>query len=254
MLRLTDVGKRFGAVAALDGVSFQVEPGTVTALIGPNGAGKSTLLNCVSGVTAPDRGSIRFGGHDLVGLPPHRVAALGIARTFQNMGLFPRLSVLDNVLCGLTVKAGRSFLQALARTPATRNRERRLRLRALHALDEFDLAGKGDLPVAALPYGDRKRVELARVFVSEPGLALLDEPVAGLNSEETARIAIQIRRLRALGHTLLLVEHDMALVMEVSDRIVVLDSGRHIAEGTPAEVAHNPVVVEAYLGRMSATA
>jgi len=254
LLEVSGLTKRFGGVPALSDVSFGVEAGRVTALIGPNGAGKTTLINCLTGVLHPDAGRIRFGGEELAGLPPHRIAALGLARTFQNLGLFPRLTVLDNVLTGLTTRAGASFLEALLRPPGQRHRERRLRLTAMEALDAFGLADKAGLPAGALAYGDKKRLELARVFVSQPVLALLDEPVAGLNPEETAQVGALLRQLRAAGRTLLLVEHDMELVMGVSDRVVVLDGGRRIAAGPPEEVRRNPLVLEAYLGRMSATA
>jgi ABC-type branched-subunit amino acid transport system ATPase component len=254
ILRISGLTRYFGGLPALLEVSFTAGAGEVTALIGPNGAGKTTLLNCLSGVLRPDRGTIFFGDRNLTGLPAHGVARLGISRTFQNLRLFPRLSVLDNVLCGLTPEAGSSFWGALLRPPGLRHRERRLRLTALQALDTFGLADKADLPAGVLPYGDKKRVEMARAFVSQPTLTLLDEPVAGLNPEETAQIAQLIRTLRASGKTMLLVEHDMELVMEVADRVVVLDGGRKIAAGSPEEVRTNPLVLEAYLGRMSATA
>jgi len=254
MLKVSDLCKNFGGLPALADVSFDVPKGSVTALIGPNGAGKSTLINCVTGVLSPDSGSVIFEGEEISMLPSHGIARLGIARTFQNLRLFARLTVLENVLCGLTAQGGRSIVAALLRPPSVRNRERRLRLQALQTLDAFGLTEMADHPVAVLSYGDRKKVELARAFVSQPRIVLLDEPVAGLNPEETARIAVQIRRLRSLGHTMLLVEHDMELVMNVSDRIVVLDSGRRIAFGTPEEIRRNPLVIEAYLGRMSATA
>ncbi len=254
MLQLNNISKRFGGLPALDQVSFEVRRGSVTALIGPNGAGKSTLINAITGVNPPTSGSVRFAGEEIAGRPAHQVARLGVARTFQNLRLFPRMSVLDNVLCGLTIQGGTSFVEALLRLPSTRNRERRLRLRTMEALDAFGLTRLADWPVSILAYGDKKRVELARAFVSAPRIVLLDEPVAGLNPEETAQIATQIRRLRSQGHTMLLVEHDMDLVMGVSDHVVVLDSGRCIARGTPDEVRRNPLVLDAYLGRMSATA
>jgi ABC-type branched-subunit amino acid transport system ATPase component len=254
LLQISNLSKNFGGLPALSEVSFSAAQGQVTALIGPNGAGKTTLLNCLSGVIRPDGGKILFEGADIAGMPAPQVARLGISRTFQNLRLFPRLSVLDNVLCGLTVQAGDSFLEALLRLPGLRNRERRLKLTALEALDNFGLADKAALPAGVLPYGDKKRVEMARAFVSQPVLTLLDEPVAGLNPEETGQIAGLIRQMRLYGKTMILVEHDMEMVMGVSDHVVVLDGGCRIAAGPPEEVRVNPLVLEAYLGRMSVTA
>ncbi len=254
MLRLEDVGKNFGGLPALQDVTFGVPAGRLTALIGPNGAGKSTLINCITGVMAPTTGSIGFQGRDIAGLPAHKVTRLGIHRTFQNLRLFPRLSVLDNVLTGLTCEGGSSMFMAMLRLPYLRHRERRLRLKALEAMDQFGLADKRNWPAGVLAYGDKKRVELARAIVGKPKLLLLDEPVAGLNAEETAAVGEQLRNLRRAGHTILLVEHDMDLVMNIADLVVVLDSGRCIATGTADEVRRNPLVLEAYLGRMEATA
>jgi ABC-type branched-subunit amino acid transport system ATPase component len=254
LLQVTGLSKHFGGLPALSQVSFGAARGQVTALIGPNGAGKTTLINCLTGVIQPDGGEILFDGGNLAGLPAHLIARLGISRTFQNLRIFPRLSVLDNVLCGLTVQAGDSMLAALLRLPALRHRERRLKLTALEALDTFGLADKAGWPAGALPYGDKKRVEMARAFVAQPVLTLLDEPVAGLNSEETAKVAALIRQMRLSGRTMVLVEHDMELVMGVADHVVVLDGGRRIAAGPPQDVRTNPLVLEAYLGRMSATA
>jgi branched-chain amino acid transport system ATP-binding protein len=254
LLEISGLSKHFGGLPALSEVGFNAARGQVTALIGPNGAGKTTLINCLTGVIRPDAGAIRFEGADIAGWPAHRVPRLGISRTFQNLRIFPRLSVLDNVLCGLTVQAGASLWEALLRTPGLRHRERRLKLTALEALDAFGLADKAGWPVGVLPYGDKKRVEMARAFVSHPVLTLLDEPVAGLNPEETAAVAAFIRQMRLAGKTMILVEHDMELVMGISDHVVVLDGGRRIAQGTPEAVRHNPLVIEAYLGRMSATA
>ncbi|MGQ9688464.1 MAG: ABC transporter ATP-binding protein [Desulfobaccales bacterium] len=254
LLHIQGLSKHFGGLPALVDVGFRVAAGQVTALIGPNGAGKTTLLNCLSGVLAPDRGAVYFNGTDLAGLRAHEVARLGIARTFQNLRLFPRLSVLDNVLCGLTVRAQDSLWRALLLPPSLRHQERRLKLLALEALDVFGLSRRADLPAGVLPYGDKKRVELARAFVSQPIFALLDEPVAGLNPEETEKIAGFLRLFRQQGKTLLLVEHDMELVMGVADQVIVLDGGRLIAVGPPDEVRTNPLVLEAYLGRMSPTA
>ena len=254
MLELKHVNKWFGGLPALRDVSFGVQRGRITALIGPNGAGKSTLINCISGVDRAGAGEVLLEGQAIESLPAHEIAVLGVARTFQNLKLFARLSVLANVLTGLTVSAERSFALSMLRLPALRNQERQLRLKALEALDDFGLAEKAHWPAAALSYGEKKRVEMARAFVGDPRLVLLDEPVAGLNTEETARIARHIRRQRGAGHTMLLVEHDMELVMDVADQVVVLDSGRCIASGPPAAVRSNPLVLEAYLGRMEATA
>ncbi len=254
MLRLEKVGKFFGGLPALQDVTMHVPTGRLTALIGPNGAGKSTLINCMTGVLSPTSGSIRFQDQEIAGLPAHRVTRLGIHRTFQNLRLFPRLSVLDNVLTGLTCEGGSSMFMAMLRLPYLRHRERRLRLKALEAMDQFGLADKRNWPAGVLAYGDKKRVELARAIVGKPKLLLLDEPVAGLNAEETAAVGEQLRNLRRAGHTILLVEHDMDLVMNIADLVVVLDSGRCIATGTADEVRRNPLVLEAYLGRMEATA
>ena len=254
MLELQKVSKWFGGLPALQDVSFRITPGQVTALIGPNGAGKSTLINCISGADRAQTGRILLAQRPIDELPAHEIAALGVARTFQNLKLFARLSVLDNVLTGLTVAAERSFAVSMLRLPALRHQERQLRLRALNALDDFGLAKKAHWPASSLSYGEKKRVEMARAFVSDPRLVLLDEPVAGLNTEETAQIARHIRRQRSAGHTMLLVEHDMELVMGVADQVVVLDSGRCIACGKPEAVRSNPLVLEAYLGRMEATA
>jgi branched-chain amino acid transport system ATP-binding protein len=254
MLELDRVSKWFGGLPALQEVTFRVAAGAVTALIGPNGAGKSTLINCISGVSNPGSGAIRLQGHAIDKRPAHEIAGLGVARTFQNLRLFDRLSVLDNVLVGMTVAAESSFIKSMLRLPALRHQERQLRLRALDALDRFELAHKAGWPAAALSYGEKKRVELARAFVGHPRLVLLDEPVAGLNNRETAAIARHIERQRTAGFTMLLVEHDMELVMSVADRVVVLDGGRCIAQGTADEVRNNPLVLEAYLGRAAEVA
>lgn len=254
MLRLENVHKKFGGLPALQDVSFSVPKGKLTALIGPNGAGKSTLINCMTGVSAASSGSIVFMDCEITHLPAHTITRRGIHRTFQNLRLFPRLSVLDNVLTGLTPLGGDSMLMAMLRLPYLRHRERQLKLKAMEAMDRFGISDKADWPAGVLAYGDKKRVELARAIVGSPTLLLLDEPVAGLNAEETESVGEQLRYLRRCGHTIMLVEHDMELVMNIADQVVVLDSGRCIASGTPDEVRRNPLVLEAYLGRMEATA
>ncbi len=254
LLEARGLTKRFGGLPALEAVSFAARKGQVTALIGPNGAGKTTFINCLTGLLRPDGGSMVFDGTELLGLPPHQVARLGISRTFQNLRLFARLSVLENVLTGLSIQAGDSILEAFLRTPALRHRERRLRLAALEALDTFGLAERAEAAAGTLSYGEKKRLELARAFVSGPRLVLLDEPVAGLNADETEKVGALIRQMQRRGATLILVEHDMGLVMSVSDHVVVLDGGRRIAAGSPEDVGRNPLVLEAYLGKVSATA
>lgn len=254
MLQLDSVSKNFGGLPALSDVSFQVARGQLTALIGPNGAGKSTLINCITGVLSPTSGSIRFKGQEIAQLPAYEISRRGISRTFQNLRLFNRLNVLDNVMTGLTRQGGNSMFMAMLRLPYLRHRERQLKLRSLDALDRFGLGDKVNWPAEILAYGDKKRVELARAIVSTPDLLLLDEPVAGLNGDETAEVGDQLKLLRRAGHTLLLVEHDMDLVMNIADKVVVLDSGCCIAIGTPDDIRKNPLVLEAYLGRMEATA
>lgn len=254
MLRLEEVSKNFGGLPALNNVSFDVPKGQLTALIGPNGAGKSTMINCMTGIFGPSSGQIYFQQQPIASLPAYKISRMGISRTFQNLKIFPRLTVLENILTGLTCEGGNSMVMAMLRLPYLRHRERKLKLRALEILDRFGLTEKANWPAGILAYGDKKRVELARATVGKPKLILLDEPVAGLNAEETAAVAEQLRLLRSTGHTMLLVEHDMDLVMEIADQIVVLDSGKCIATGTPAEVRNNPLVLEAYLGRMDATA
>jgi branched-chain amino acid transport system ATP-binding protein len=234
-LALRDVSIRFGGIAALADVTFDVAPGTITGLIGPNGAGKTTCFNCITGFYRPSSGSIALRGVDVLRLAPHRMSALRVARTFQNLELFRRMSVLDNVAVGA---------QARGRAP-----EAVLRRDALEALDYVGLAALRDRPVHELPFGVRKSVELARALAAKPDLLLLDEPAAGLAHDDVERLAQRIRQIRSdFNTTVLMVEHHMQLVMSVSDRIVVLSAGRKLAEGTPAEVRANASVVEAYLG------
>ena len=249
LLRVQDVAVHFGGIVALDGVSFDVSRGHIVGLIGPNGAGKTTLFNCLSRLYECDRGDIVFQGESLLRVARHRVASLGIGRTFQNLALFRTMSVLANVMVGHHSRMRTGFLRNALRTPETRREEEATRARAEALIRLLDLQGVAQIPVASLPFGTQKRVELARALAAEPQLLLLDEPASGLNHEEVTALGALIRAVRdRLRLTVLLVEHHMSLVMSVSDRVVALNFGRKIAEGTPDEVRAHPEVVQAYLG------
>jgi branched-chain amino acid transport system ATP-binding protein len=249
LLRIRDLSLRFGGIVALDRVSFDIEQGQICGLIGPNGAGKTTLFNCISRLYTPDSGEITLTGLPLLAVPRHRVAALGIGRTFQNLALFRTMSVRRNILVGAHCRTHSGFLSDALRLPSVQTEERNLAGRIDDLIAMLGLESVAGLSVDELPFGTRKRIELARALASEPRLLLLDEPAGGLNHEEVEQLRLLILTIRErLSLTILLVEHHMNFVMGVSDKVVALDFGRKIAEGTPKDVQANADVIRAYLG------
>ena len=249
LLELDGLTRRYTGLVAVDAVDLRVVAGGIHAVIGPNGAGKTTLFNLISGIVPPSAGRIQLGGVDITALPADRRAALGMGRTFQNIRVFSAMSVLENVLTGLHARITVGALATVLRLPGFHRGERAAVARARAALDLVGLSAKAEHPAGALSYGDQRRLEIARAVAAEPRLLLLDEPAAGMNPAETEALAVLVRKLRDLGLTVLLVEHDMGFVMDISDHVTVLSFGKRIFEGAPAAVRQEPAVVEAYLGQ-----
>jgi ABC-type branched-subunit amino acid transport system ATPase component len=248
MLSVRDLARSFGGLVAVNGVSFDIYPGEIYGLIGPNGAGKTTVLNILSGLLPPSSGTIAFQGQRIERLPAHRIARLGVARTYQNIRLFAAMNVLQNVVVGQHARMQGTLAERLVFSPRVRREEEAARQKAFALLESVELASVAEEPASALAYGNQRRLELVRALASDPKLLLLDEPAAGMNAAESQALGTRLRSLADQGLTLLVIEHDVALVMSLCDRIGVLNFGNLIALGTPEEIAANPEVIEAYLG------
>ncbi len=248
LLAVSELHKKFGGLHAVNDVTFSVESGSIKAVIGPNGAGKTTLFNLITGALKASSGQVQFKGRDIQGRKPHQIAACGIARTFQNIKLFHDMTALENVMVGRHLRSRAGFVAAMFNLPWTRTEERAIRDKSMELLALLEIEAYADVEATSLAFGQQRAVEFARALALEPELLLLDEPAAGLNIHETAEVGRLITRIRGLGITVLLVEHDMSLVMDISDEIVVLSFGEKIAEGVPAAIQNNSEVIRVYLG------
>lgn len=251
-LTVQGLSRTFGGLRAVDDVSFTVDRNMIKAVIGPNGAGKTTLFNLISGALAPDSGEVVIDGTPIQGRPPYRIARQGISRTFQNIKLFSHMSVLENVMIGRHIRSRAGFAQAMLRSPRARREEREIREKSMDILKLLGIEGLAGQEATSLPFGKQRIVEFARALATEPVLLLLDEPAAGLNIYETAQISDMITTIRERGVTVLVIEHDMSLVMNISDEITVISSGKKIAEGAPFDIQRNPEVIRVYLGEEDA--